>query len=188
VSPRSNRAGWLAGVPLLLLAVLIPPFVLFVPVAMACAALAGFAIARWELLAVPALVGLPIGVDEPALTVAWAIVLALGIAGGVGLRLRAGSVTLGVIGTTVALLILFGGYVNSREGACNDTGALRDRHSQAVEFREGDSAWGQTCEAIGPAGQVLGTQTYPKREHWAMAGLALVAPFGVRGLRRRLRD
>jgi hypothetical protein len=190
VSPRDNRNGWLAGVPLLLLACLVPPFVLFVPIAFALAGLAGLAIARWELLVVPVLVGFVIALDETALGVAWTVVLALGIAGGVGLRLRrrsavAGSVALGVVGSTLALVILFGGYLNSREGACNDTRALDDRHPQAVEFREGESAWGQTCEAIGPAGEVLGRQTYPKREHWAMAGLALVAPFGVRGLRRR---
>jgi hypothetical protein len=185
VSPRDNRNGWLAGVPLLLLACLVPPFVLFVPVAFALAGLAGLAIARWELLVVPVLVGLLVALYEPSLGVAWGIVLALGIAGGVGLRLRrrsavAGSIVLGVIGTAAALVILFGGYLNSREGACNDTRALSERHPQAVEFREGESAWGQTCEAIGPSGQVLGRQTYPKRVHWAMAGLALVAPFGVR--------
>ena len=40
MSPRDNRNGWLAGVPLLLIACLIPPFVLFAPVALAFAALA----------------------------------------------------------------------------------------------------------------------------------------------------
>ena len=39
MSPRDNRAGWLAGVPLLLIACLIPPFVLSAPVALAFAAL-----------------------------------------------------------------------------------------------------------------------------------------------------
>jgi hypothetical protein len=191
VTPNENRAGWLAGVPVLLIACLIPPFVLFAPIALVLAALAGLAIARWELLAVPVLVGFVVALDETSLGIAWAIVLALGIACGVGLRLRrrsavAGSVVLGVVGSTIALVILFGGYVNSREGACNDTRALADRYPQTVEFREGESAWGQTCEAIGPAGEAVGRQTYPKREHWAFAALALVAPFGVRGARRRV--
>jgi hypothetical protein len=82
VSPRDNRNGWLAGVPLLLLACLVPPFVLFVRIAFALAGLAGLAIARWELLVVPVLVGILIALDETNLGVAWAIVLGLGIAGG----------------------------------------------------------------------------------------------------------
>ena len=167
VNPSDNRTGWLAGVPLLLLACLVPPFVLFVPIAFALAGLAGLAIARWELLVVPVLVGFLVALDETALGVAWGVMLALGIAAGVGLRLRrrsavAATIVLGAVGTTAALVILFGGYLNSREGACNDTRALAERHPQAVEFREGESSWGQTCDAIGPAGEVLGRQTLPQ--------------------------
>ena len=44
MSPGDNRAGWLAGVPLLLIACLIPPFVLFAPIALALAALAGLVV------------------------------------------------------------------------------------------------------------------------------------------------
>jgi hypothetical protein len=174
VSPSANRAGWLAGVPLLLLACLVPPFVLFAPIAVAFAALAGFAIARWELLAVPVLVALLIAWPP------WAVVLALGLAGGVALRLRTGGVMAGAIGAGLAVLILFGGYLNSREGPCDVTTALAKRYPQAVEFRAGESAWGQTCEAIGATGQVLGTHTYPERAHWLWAGVALVAPVGAR--------
>ena len=133
------------------------------------------------------LVALPFvvpGGEEVFLLVQWAVVLELGLAGGVALRLRAVTPLIAVAGTVCALLVLAGGYLNSREGPCDDTYALGREHPEAVDFRQGDSVWGRTCEAVAADGAVLGRQTHPSRGEWLFAAGLLFGPLGLRAARR----
>jgi hypothetical protein len=191
--PKISPEGWIGGSALLLLACLLPPFILLVPVAFLLALGAGAVIPRWLLLLVPPAAGLALSLaardaDATAAYVVWTVILELGLAGGIALRLREGAALAAVVGATLASLVLVAGYdVSGREPPCHDTSALGDAHPEAIEFRNGDSAWGQHCEAIGPDGQALGRQTYPTRSDWGIAAVVLVAPLGVRELRRRRR-
>ena len=181
-----STGGWVAGGLSLALAVLIPPFILFIPISFALAAAAGLALPRWRVLLVPAalgLIALPF-TEEIFLLVQWAVVLELGLAGGIALRLRAVTPLIAVAGAVCALFVLYAGYANSREPACHDTSGLSRDHPDAVEFREGDSAWGHTCEAIAADGAVLGRRTYPSRSDWLIATGLLVGPLGLRAATR----
>ena len=177
-----------AGLPLLFLACLLPPFILLAPVAFLIAGLAGALIARWHVLLVPVALNTVFALvahdaQHTALYVGWTVVLCLGLAGGTAVRLRHETARLAVLGTALALAVLVVGYdVGGREPACSDTSDL----PAAPEYRSGSSPWGQTCEALGADGRVLASETYPTETDWMVAGIVLVFPLGAWSLRRRV--
>jgi LPXTG-site transpeptidase (sortase) family protein len=90
------------------------------------------------------------------------------------------------LGCFLAMLAFAGGYDNSgREPPC--FGDFPSQHPEAVEFRDENHGWEQTCVALAPDGHVIAVKHYPGAWDWFGVGLALIAPLSLRAIWRRFR-